>query len=106
MGQYNNNEVSIIDVATDTIINTRTSGTAGNGAYAAAYNPTDNKIYIANTGDQTVTVFDGVSDSPLVTVPVAAGVTTASFDAVADKVYLTSKANQYMTIIDGVTNRW
>lgn len=101
VGQYSDNKVVVIDVATDTIIHTITSGSIGTGAYAATYNSKDNKVYVANTGDQTVTILDGISDSPLVTVPVVAGATTAAYDDVADKVYFTSKANQFVTIIDG-----
>jgi len=100
VGQYNDNKVSVINIATDTSY-TLTSGTEGNGAYAAVYNPTNNKVYIANTGDQTVTILDGEYDYVLKTKPVVAGATTATFDAVADKVYFTSKANQFVTIIDG-----
>ncbi|HEY6871689.1 MAG TPA: hypothetical protein VI298_03060 [Geobacteraceae bacterium] len=111
VGQYDDNHVTIIDnsLPVPAVIGTIQSGTPHNGAYVAAYNsypPQNggNKVYIANTGDQTISIFDGATDSLLATVPAVAGATTASFDAVANKVYFTSKANQFVTIVDGVTN--
>jgi YVTN family beta-propeller protein len=51
-----NNHLAVIDGATRGV----TLVPTGNTAYAVAVNPYTNKIYIANFGDGTVTVVDGI----------------------------------------------
>ncbi|MBJ6802393.1 CARDB domain-containing protein [Geomonas propionica] len=112
VGHYDDNHVTIIDdnypempTATRPPL---TSGSTG-GAYAALYkyhsgDQTENKVYIANLADQTVSIFDATTDTLLATKPVVAGATTAAFDAVTNKVYLTSKHNQFVTVLDSNNN--
>jgi len=104
VGQYNNNNVIVIDCGSAVITKTIA---VGNGPYAAVLNSIGNKVYVANIADQTVSIINCQEDDRLLTPEgkTLAGATTASFDSDANMVYLTNKANSFVTIIDGSTDQ-
>ena len=75
----------------------------GSSPIAVAVNPVTNKVYVANYGSNTVTVFDGATNAtPAVTVgsnPVAVAV-----NPVTNKVYVANYGGTTVTVIDGATN--
>ena len=76
----------------------------GTSPNAVAVNPTTNRIYVANTGDQpaTVSVIDGATNSVIATVPVGASADGIAVNPVTNKIYVA--ANPFLTVIDGATN--
>jgi len=67
---------------------------------ALCYNPTDDKVYCANSGSNTVTVIDGATDSVIATVPAPAW--AFCYNPTNDKIYCGGAHT--VTVIDGVTD--
>jgi YVTN family beta-propeller protein len=70
---------------------------------AVAVNPVTNKIYVANTGSGTVSVFDPnqhtVTNVTVGTSPVAVAV-----NPVTNKIYVANSASENVTVINGADN--
>jgi YVTN family beta-propeller protein len=60
-----NNTVSVIDPTTGTVTNTIT---VGSGPFGGGYNPTTNRIYVANTASSSVSVIDGATENVVETI--------------------------------------
>ena len=56
---YGNNSVVVLDGATDTILDIKSSG--GFGAWGLAVNPTLNRLYVSNRDTGSVTTLDGAN---------------------------------------------
>jgi YVTN family beta-propeller protein len=99
------NTVSVIDGASDTLM-TNVPIVDKNGAYpyltAIAVNPVSNKIYVAgvNSGDGTVSVIDGTSNTAT-PVAVAGSPSALAVAAATNKIYVTDSYH-YLVMIDGV----
>lgn len=75
---------------------------AGNRPVATAVNPVTNKIYVANTGSNSVTVIDGASNSTT-TVATGARPTAIAIDSVRNNIYVANRQGHSVTVIDGLT---
>ncbi len=78
----------------------------GAGPIASAINPVTDKIYVANTVSNDVTVIDG-SNFSTVTVAAPNGPTapqSVAVNPVTNKIYVASVNGNFVTVIDGATN--
>ncbi|MGC2110911.1 MAG: hypothetical protein WA655_15425 [Candidatus Korobacteraceae bacterium] len=75
----------------------------GSNPYAVAANQVTNKIYVANSGDNTVTVIDGATN---ITATVFAGdfPQAVAVNPVTNKIYVANYGSNNVTVIDGSTN--
>lgn len=97
IGKYDSNIVWIVDEATETI----TAITVGNGACPLLSPPDRNKVYVANSMDNTVSVIAGDTGS-VTTVPVVAGPYLATYDN--GNIFITNKNNHAVSVIKGATD--
>ena len=76
---------------------------AGTVPVAVAVNPVTNKIYVANSGSDNVTVIDGATNA---TTTVAAGTwpQAVGVNPVTNKIFVTNHDSDNVTVIDGATN--
>jgi YVTN family beta-propeller protein len=76
---------------------------AGTSPFSVAVNPVTNKIYVANSGSDNVTVIDGATNA---TITVAAGTNPVSVavNPVTNKIYVANEGSGNVTVIDGATN--
>ena len=70
---------------------------------ALAINSVTNKIYVANTNSNTVTVIDGATNSA-VTVPVGWAPQAVAVDSAINKIYVANANSNTVTVIDGTNN--
>jgi DNA-binding beta-propeller fold protein YncE len=68
------------------------------------YNPAQNKVYCANLGGNSVTVYDGWTDTLLATLAIGESPKALSFSEVGDKVYCSDAAGDCVSAIDGVAD--
>lgn len=75
----------------------------GAGPSATAINPLTNKIYVANSGDSSVSVIDGATNT---VTAVGTGTTPVSVavNPVTNQIYVANQNSSSVTIIDGATN--
>jgi YVTN family beta-propeller protein len=77
---------------------------AGSGK-ALCYNPTDNKVYLANwNGQNSVAVIDGATDVIVDIVTVGIGGRALCYNPTDNKVYCANYGIRNVTVIDGETN--
>lgn len=60
-------------------------------------------IYVANTGDGTVSVIDPATDTVVTTVIVGNGASAIAVNAVTNKIYVANYADDTVSVIDGAT---
>jgi YVTN family beta-propeller protein len=77
--------------------------TAGTSPSAVAVNPVSNRIYVANTASNTVTVIDGATNTTA-TVAVGSGPSALAVNPVTNKIYVANSLGFSVTVIDGATN--
>src|SRR5260370_24904165 len=70
---------------------------------AMAINPVTNRIYVANSGDKTVTVNDGSNNTPT-TFAVGTNPSALAVNPVSNKIYAVNSGSGNVRVIDGVTN--
>ncbi len=77
----------------------------GRTPVSADVNTTTNKIYVANSGDNNISVIDGATNTVTATI---SGVNTYTFDlavnSVTNKIYMTGIYSGNVIVIDGATN--
>ena len=72
-------------------------------AGALCYNPTNNKVYCANSGSASVTVIDGATNAVLATAAASGWPCALCYNATTNKIYCASDSWN-LTVIDGATN--
>ncbi len=104
VANYDSNDVTVIDGAT----NTATTVAAMNSPIDVAVNPSTDKIYVANYGSNAVTVIDGATNS---TAAVASGIhpVELAVNQVTNAIYALNVGDERggrgnVTVIDGATN--
>jgi len=104
------NDVSVIDLATNTMSATIPVGTAPRGA---AVTPACTKVYVANSGSNDVSVIDTSARSVIATVPIPSlpvgppGPSSPFGIAVnpaGTRVYVASTSSGFVTVIDASTD--
>jgi YVTN family beta-propeller protein len=85
------------------ILLAQTNLPAGNNPYALAVNPATNRIYIANSASNNVTVIDGTTNATT-TVSVGTAPAAVAVNPVTNKIYVANAGSSSVTVIDGATN--
>jgi YVTN family beta-propeller protein len=93
--------VTVIDGATNGVIATVA---AGAGPRALCYNPTNNKVYCANSSSDNVTVIDGATNGVIATVAADDRPRVLCYNPSNNKVYSANWGSDNVTVIDGATN--
>ena len=91
--------ISIVDAT-----GTAKSIKVGSGPEAIAVNSRTGRVYVANSGDRSVSVIDGTKDAVVATVASAARPYAIAVDELANKVYVSNTFSSMLTVIDGRTN--
>jgi YVTN family beta-propeller protein len=81
-----------------------TSITVGNDPRGVAYNEDDDLIYVANYGDDTVSVINGVTYSVTQVIAGVVGANGVAYDSDHRLVYVTNQSIDALTIISATTN--
>ena len=68
---------------------------------AVAVNPVTNMAYVANHGDDTVTVIDGARRAVIATVRVGLRPQVVAVDSKRNRVYIANTHSDDITVIDG-----
>jgi len=81
----------------------------GNGADGIKINPTNQKIYTANSADDTVSVIDvnpasGTYNTLIDTIPVGVNPSSVSVDSANNRIYVTNRDDGTLSVIDGTTD--
>jgi YVTN family beta-propeller protein len=93
--------VDVIDGTTNTLL---TSVPGGNGSSSMAINQLSNRIYVANTYDNSVSVIDGATDTVVAAVRVGSGPSSITANPRNNHLYVCDGGESAMTIIDGSSN--
>ena len=70
---------------------------------ALLYSPGDHDLYVANEGNDTVTVMDGRTNAVLATIPVGTGPDGLAYDPATNTVLVSNGGSDNLTVID---SRW
>ena len=84
------NTVSVIDTATNNVKTTKVP--VGSSPFGVAVNPAGTKVYVANTGDDTVSVINTTTNEVTYTVTVGAGPYGVAVNPAGTKVYVVNSA--------------
>jgi YVTN family beta-propeller protein len=96
--------VTVLAGDTDGVTTTGTATvSAGTGPKSAAVNPATNKIYVANSSSNNVTVIDGATNATT-TVSVGAYPSAVAVNPVTNRIYVANQFSDNVTVIDGATN--
>jgi YVTN family beta-propeller protein len=76
----------------------------GAGPEAVAVNPVTNRVYTANSGENSVTVIDGAVDTVVGTVRTGSNCNNVAVNPTTNKIYVTNNFGHSVTVIDGATN--
>jgi len=87
-GQQLGNTVSVIDSATNTVIDTITVGAKPS---AMAVSPDGSRLYVTNSGDDTVSVVDTATNSVVATIPVGAVPNGVAVSPDGSRIYVTNR---------------
>ena len=82
---YNDNTVSVINVATNTVMDTITVGA---NPYGVSVSPDGSKVYVANSGDNTVSVINTATNTVSATITVGSYPDGVSVSPDGSKVYV------------------
>lgn len=100
----NDNTITIIDGATDSIIKTLVVG-SDNSAFkqALVVNTVTNKIYVINENNDTVTIIDGATNNTS-TLTTRVTPRAVALNEKTNKIYVANYGSNNVTVIDGATN--
>jgi YVTN family beta-propeller protein len=86
-----------------TVVKPSATVPVGTNPFTSAVNPVTNKIYVANQGDNTISIVDGATNSTT-TVPVGSSPYAVAVNPVTNKIYVANHSDANVTVIDGATN--
>jgi YVTN family beta-propeller protein len=70
-----------------------------------AVNQASNRVYVPNSGDNTLSVLDGATNSVLATIPVGRLPCAIAVNPATDRVYVSNVNSNDVSVIDGSTNQ-
>lgn len=76
----------------------------GGDPQGVGVNLSTNRIYVANLGDDTVSVIDGVSNAVIATIPVGDKPFAIGVNSTNGRVYVTNRDDDTVSVIDGASN--
>jgi RNA polymerase sigma factor (sigma-70 family) len=104
---YDSNDVSVIDGATNSVIATIPVGTY---PWGLGLNPMTNRVYVSSEDDDNVSVIDGATNTVIDTIsvcepPEGGGVPEGvDVNPDTDRIYVACSAGRTLSVIDGPTN--
>ena len=105
---FNRNTISVVDVATDTVVKGLTVGngatTVGNNLNAVAVNIGGTRAYASCLGDSVVTVIDTSTNTVVGNIPVDAGPRGDALDPAGARLYVVNVLANTLNVIDTATN--
>ena len=101
VGNINNDTVTVIDGAGDTVVARTSTG----GAMRMCYNPFDSCVYAASQGAGRISVISGRDDTVIALLPTAMSPFALAADSVSGKVYCVCEIGDTVTIVDGRTHQ-
>ena len=99
--------ISVIDSSTNTVTKTiaiNPSNPSNTNPQDILYNPFNNLIYTANTGQGTVSVIDGVSGVVITTIDVESTPRDLEFNPSNTHVYVSNFGDQSVSVIDSISH--
>ena len=96
----NSNNVSVIDIATNTVVATVAVGLNPEGV---AVNPVDALVYVANFNSNNVSVIDTASNTAVGSVAVGTGPRGVAVNPAGTRVYVTNYNSNNVSVIDTAT---
>lgn len=93
------NNVSVIDIATNTVIATIP---VGNSPWGVSTNTDGSRIYVSNQGESSISVIDVATNTVIATVPVGASPTGITVSPDNSRIYVTN--NSTISVIDAASN--
>jgi YVTN family beta-propeller protein len=100
ISNYDNNSVSVINMASDTVVTTVNVGT---GPYGLAVNPAGTRVYVANLEGDNVSVIDTATNTVVDTVVVGDGPFGVAVNPEGTKVYVTNSISNTVSVFDTAT---
>ena len=97
-----NDNVSVIDGATNKVIATVPTGFTPNDV---CVNPNTNRVYVVNWDNDNVSVIDGATNQVIATVPVGKNPRGVAVNPNTNRVYVANADNNNVSVIDGATNQ-
>jgi YVTN family beta-propeller protein len=101
IGNFEENTVSVIDTATNTLTG---SFSAGNEPQGFAVTPDGGTVYVVNTGSNSVSVYDAASGTVTTTIPVGGGPLGAALTPNGALLYVANAGDGTISIIDTTTD--
>ncbi|MBK9337983.1 MAG: beta-propeller fold lactonase family protein [Lewinellaceae bacterium] len=101
IANYLSSDVSVIDLATNTVIATIP---VGFGAYGVSVSPDGTRVYVTNEADGTVSVLDGVTNTLITTVGVGATPTGIAVSPDGTRVFVANSGSNSISVLDAATN--
>jgi len=98
---FGSHNVSVIDIATNTIA---TSIPVGSQPRGAELSPDETKLYVANWGSYTVSVIDTATNTVTSTISVGHGPRNIVFSPDGTRAYVTNDGSDSVSVIDTATN--
>jgi len=98
---YYNSSVSVIDTATNTVVNTVNVGIS---PFGVAVSPDGSMVYVTNAGSNTVSVIDTATNIVIATVDVGKRPFGVAVNQDGTKVYVTNELSNTVSVIDTATN--
>jgi YVTN family beta-propeller protein len=95
------NDVSVIDIATDTLVATVP---VGSGPYGVAASQVLPRVYVTNSTGGSVSVIDTVTNTVVATVPVGTGPQGVAVTPAGTRVYVSNFFSDTVSVIDTTTN--
>jgi YVTN family beta-propeller protein len=95
------NEIAVVDGGTDA----NQALTVQSAPWSVAVNPATNKIYVANNGENNVSIIDGNTNTVTATVDAGTNPYALAVDASRNLIYVSNLNSASVTIIDGATNQ-
>jgi len=92
--------LSVIDGETNTLL----PNLLGDLLTGSDYNPTTQLLYVANYGEDTLSVEDTVTQQLILTIKVGHHPTGVTVDAEANLIYVTNSGDNTLTVVDGSNN--
>ena len=98
---YNDNTVSVINVATNTVINTIK---VSSNPYGVSASPDGSKVYVTNYGDSTVSVINTATNAVSATITVGVKPAGICVNPDGSKVYVANTIDGTVSVINASTN--
>jgi len=100
VANYNSNNVSVIDGASNTVVATVATGS---NPEQMALNPSTNRVYVTNPGSNNLSVIDGASNT-VATVAVGSSPHGVVLNPSTNRIYVTNYNSNNVSVIDGANN--